>query len=490
MRRLEEAGVIAREGNELLEDIVRWLKRFVVFQMEEEAEALALYVIHTHALEASYTTPYMWFTSPAPTSGKTRATEALEPLVFQPLRASNASTSAIFRAIEKDRPTLILDEIDTALGPAANKEKAEDLRGLVNSGFNRGAGWLRCDGPKHEPRMFDTYCPKVLAGLGSVPDTIARRVVPIRLQRKSKAEKVERFRRRVIEGEAEKLRGEIAAWASAHLADLQEAWPSLPEELGDREQDGWESLLAIADAVGGDWAKRARAAAIKIHTGGDTEEGIGVQLLAHMKEALGEADRITTEALLKNLVARDDAPWAVWWGDKVEDGKFQGPASRLARIIKPFRIKSKTIKLPDQSTIKGFLAEDLRPVFERYLPPEKEGNDSEPPDPLKKSAPRNHAGQSVLSDGTEEEKEAPDQGGYDVTTFQGGVRERDSNPVVHEEKAALLRLISVEDFTFDSDHAAPCVVCGKRCIATDPDGHIRHPACVPAAALARVEVQR
>jgi len=42
---------------------------------------------------------------------------------------------------------------------------------------------------------------------------------------------------------------------------LRESQPQMPECLTDRQQDIWESLLAIADSIGGDVAALARNAA-------------------------------------------------------------------------------------------------------------------------------------------------------------------------------------------------------------------------------------
>jgi hypothetical protein len=425
MRRLEEAGILAPDGAELLEDIVFFLKRWIVFQKIEEAYALALWVIHTYALEATDTTPYIWITSPAPSSGKSRLAEALEYLVHAPLRVGGASTAAVFREIEKSHPTLLMDEVDTKFGTKASQESAEDMRGLINQGFDRGTPMLRCVGPHHDTKLFDVYCPKVLIGLGEVPATVQSRSIPVRLQRKSRTEnqgEYHKLRRRKGKATAQPLRDGIEKWVSAHLVALKAAVPSVPEELEARQQDAWECLLAIADQAGGVWPKRAREAAVTIHTGGDgVEATLGIQLLAHMKDALGDAPRLSTADLLEALVERDDAPWAQWWGDKVEAGgkSLNGPASRLARIIRPFGIKAEKIWFDDGTkngvTIRGFKAEDLKPVFERYLSP----TESESPDPPEKSEGWKGAGQSVVSDESRETEQAPDQGPSNLPTSEG-----------------------------------------------------------------------
>src|SRR5437763_2840747 len=125
----------------------------------------------------------------------------------------------------------------------------EDLRALLNAGFRRGTPVLRCvgEGTKQTATEFDVFCCKALAGIGSLPDTIADRSLTISLKRKGRGEQVERFRLRTTPTEAEALRITLDAWASEFVATLEDARPQLPDELDDRAQDVCEPLLAIAD---------------------------------------------------------------------------------------------------------------------------------------------------------------------------------------------------------------------------------------------------
>jgi hypothetical protein len=61
--------------------------------------------------------------------------------------------------------------------------------------------------------------------------------------------------------------------------------PALPEELNDRQQGGAEPLLAIADAAGGEWPAKARAALLELYTGSAAKDNsLGVRLLADIRE--------------------------------------------------------------------------------------------------------------------------------------------------------------------------------------------------------------
>jgi hypothetical protein len=143
---------------------------------------------------------------------------------------------------------------------------------------------------------------------------------------------------------------------------LTEARPDLPDELDDRAMDGVEPLLAIADLAGANWPVEARAACVELYGGRQVEDdSTGVQLLSDIRKVFGEADRVTSVALLEGLRDLDEAPWGEWFGKPLS-------ARALAKLLKPYALKSKTVKLPDGETAKGFLREQFEPVWARYLP--------------------------------------------------------------------------------------------------------------------------
>ena len=97
------------------------------------------------------------------------------------------------------------------------------------------------------------FCAKAFAGIGKLPDTIADRGIPIRLNRRSREEKIERFRKRDAEAATFSIRENLAAWAreNGQAERLQTARPEITNELDDRQADICEPLLAIADQAGG-----------------------------------------------------------------------------------------------------------------------------------------------------------------------------------------------------------------------------------------------
>lgn len=351
--------------SELLAEIEETLQRFVVFPSGRRnacTDAVSLWVLHTWVYGQFEVTPYLSITSPMKRSGKSRLLEVLHELVRLPWGPiATPSEAVVYRKIDKEHPTMLLDEVDTIFGNKGNGQY-EGLRALLNGGFRKGTTVPRCVDKGSDVQDFCVYCPKVLAGIGQLPDTVADRSIDIRLERKKRSEGVERFHIRDTEDELEPLREKVKIWASG--LDLSTARPNLPDQLDDRAQDCWEPLLAIADDAGGDWPERARFAALVLSGGrNDVDDSQGVRLLEDIRCAFADKEKVSTKDLVDTLNKVEEAPWSSWNG-----GLGISPRD-LARQLKPFHIKSETVRIGER-TPKGYHRASFQDAWERYLPPE------------------------------------------------------------------------------------------------------------------------
>lgn len=347
-----------------LDDVERFVRRFVVFARPEAIVGVVLWVAHGHAIGQSETSPYLSVTSPEKRSGKTRLLEALELIVARPWRAVLPSEAVVYRKIAADGPTLLLDEVDAVFGPKTAAHH-EGLRALLNAGNRRGVTVPRIvgEGKKMRVEEFPVFGAKVVAGIGNLPDTIADRSIPVRLVRRARGEDVERFRQREAEDLAAPIRDALA-W-HAETLELAGYRPTIPEALDDRQADGWEPLLAIADAAGGEWPERARLAALALAGAREwDDDSLGVQLLADVRGVFQEraTDRMSTADLLDALREIEESPWA-----EGRDGRSLGPHG-LARLLKPFDVRPKTERFGDR-VVRGYLAAAFAEPWDRYLPP-------------------------------------------------------------------------------------------------------------------------
>jgi hypothetical protein len=138
---------------------------------------------------------------------------------------------------------------------------------------------------------------------------------------------------------------------------------SLDMPVRDRAKEIWKPLVRIAEAAGGDWPKEAREAAVFFTDANATREANtdGIELLAHIKEAFLEADKIWTSTLLQRLNEREESPWRDVKGKPLSD---RGLAERL----RGYGIRSRDVKI-DGTNRKGFLKSDFEDAWKRYLHP-------------------------------------------------------------------------------------------------------------------------
>lgn len=347
----------------LLDDTLATLLRYVVMD-EEQAIAATLWIAMTWVIDSVHIAPLALITAPEKACGKSQLLTIFGYLVARPLPAANSTASFLFRAIEAWQPTVLIDEADTFI------RENDELKGLVNAGHTRANAYVGrtvAVGDSHEPRMFYVWGAKAFAGIAlakHLPDSTMSRGVVIMLRRKLAHESVERLRHADRRGFVS-LASQFARFAIDYEAEIRNARPHLPDQLGDRDQDNWEGLLAIAGCAGAEWIARATAAALKLSNAGETAVSTGNELLADIQEVFArkQVTKISTVDLIAALVSDEEAPWATY-----NRGKPISPR-QLARQLANYGIASKTVRMGPHTTPKGFDFAQFTDAFARYLVP-------------------------------------------------------------------------------------------------------------------------
>jgi Protein of unknown function (DUF3631) len=337
-----------------LDRVEMYLNRFVAYPSDHARIAHVLWIAHTHLIQSFDTTPRLAFMSQERESGKTRALEVTAPFVPGPIMSFSASPAYIVRKVNAREATILFDEIDALFGVSVKaQDGSADLRSLLNGGYRRGSVVGRCttNGKKVETEELSAFAPVALAGLRSLPDTLASRAIIIRMRRRAPDENVEPFRHKFHLREAKPIADELAEWCAEHEGKIED--PELPHGVVDRAADIWEPLIAIADMAGGTWPEQARAAALFFTKANAEDEAMtsGVELLAHIRDALGDKPNMFTSDLLKALCDRDESPWSDIRGRPLD-------ARGLAKRLKGYGIKSGTVR-HDDATAKGYCAAAL-----------------------------------------------------------------------------------------------------------------------------------
>jgi hypothetical protein len=125
-------------------------------------------------------------------------------------------------------------------------------------------------------------------------------------------------------------------------------------------------LLAIADAAGGEWPARARAAAETLagSRGEGEDDAIATTLLADLRDLFEQRKqiRLSSSEIVEHLGAREERPWSEWMQGKPMTTR------QLAALLKPYGIEPRSVRLSDNKTAKGRHLIDMEDAFKRYLP--------------------------------------------------------------------------------------------------------------------------
>ncbi|WP_321947083.1 DUF3631 domain-containing protein [Paraburkholderia sp. J10-1] len=348
-------------GEAMLNEIAKVIRRFVVADSETIA-AVALWVVTTWFAEVLHVAPILLIDAPEKACGKTQLLTVAGRLVPRPAIAAGISPSALFRMVEKYTPTLLIDEIETVL-----TREAEELRGLLNSGHTRDSAYVWRSvpvGDEWEPRRFATFGFKALSGINAhrLAETITSRSIVATLRKKLKDERADKLRR-AEPGLFEMLRAMLARWRDDNIQAIREADPDIPEALGDRDGDNWESLLCVADVAGGRWPQYARQAALKLcDTSGEQAISTGTQLMNDIREvyARKNTDRLHSHELVSALRDLEESPWNEW-------GRGRGLSVRnLSTLLSEYKVASHQIKIAGENR-NGYYLSQFDDVFKRYL---------------------------------------------------------------------------------------------------------------------------
>jgi len=355
---------------ELLTEIEATISRHVVVAVEA-AKALAAWVVHTYVFNLREAAAYVAIQSPEKRCGKTTLLAVLSEMAAKPLVASNISVGALFRAIDEAMPTLFIDEADTFLG------RNTVMRGILNSGNTRKTAFVVRLAPKRNKESdqsdcekgygkskvvrYACWCPKVIAMIGKVPETLADRAVVVNMTRKLVAEKCQPL----AELDAEPIRRKCMRWAIDN-AQKYEEWPrQTVENVSDRASDTYEPLVAIAEMAGEEQKSALKLAAQKLCGYENTEPEAANLLLDIMAVFIfRQSRRVFSRDLAAALQGKSG--WVAY------DCTSRQPVTELhiAQVLRRYSIRPTTVRIgPNLS--KGYKWEDFSEALCHYVPHEE-----------------------------------------------------------------------------------------------------------------------
>jgi hypothetical protein len=339
---------VYEQGAAIMADTVAHLKRYVQFQSDAHPTVIAAWLIHTHAMLAAHSTPYIYITSNKMRAGKSTLAEVCEQLAHSCERAAGITPAALLYLMNEGNHTIIIDEIDTVYGPGRTNE---DLRRALNGGYRRGATIVQAD-RKEGIRRIKTFGPKMFAGIDTgIPATVRDRSITITLTRRNDdGDPVERFKPFIVKERADELANRIHDWARKCEEYLKHATPAPVFGLDDRADEIAEPLVAIYDLCGAEWATTGRSAIAELLADRDSQDE-HVVMLNMIKAAFDGEDQITTADLL----------------DILREWKPGLTSRELARRCKGFDAEPTTLNMGGDVRAKGYRLMDFSGAFAKYL---------------------------------------------------------------------------------------------------------------------------
>jgi hypothetical protein len=222
--------------DQLFDDTRDFIEERLELQTPEESAVLSAFSMTTWVSELFRTTPYINFQGPHG-SGKTTGLDVLKLTCYKAIQSSNMTHSAIFRVLDRDHPTLLLDE--TEIYTALNDE-AREIQKLLNAGYKRNNPVIRCNKETFEPEAFDCFGPKVFAGTRQLSPTLQDRCLKIPMVKNSNPVRVP------VDGEADCLRAKLSGFRADVLTkrlDLFDVFDQDPQ----RAHTSLRTFLCIDD---------------------------------------------------------------------------------------------------------------------------------------------------------------------------------------------------------------------------------------------------
>lgn len=162
---------------------------YMDFQDDKIYDFCALWTMGTYFHAFFNTYPYVFWNA-MKASGKTKVLTLTEMMAFNAINATNISSSALFRLIQANKCTMLLDENENA-----TEHQISEWKSILLSGYKRAGKVYRAEeGKRRGSKIFkvneyEVYSPKMVANIGGVEDVLESRCIYFNLLRTMNYEK-------------------------------------------------------------------------------------------------------------------------------------------------------------------------------------------------------------------------------------------------------------------------------------------------------------
>ncbi len=216
-------------GNDyqLYREIRAFIYDSVELAEESEYDMLAAWVLASYRFMDFDSFPYICAIGP-PSSGKTRLIKTLAHLSYRGLFGAGLTASAMFRAIDKDRVSVFLDQAEHL----SNSREAPDFLAIVDNGYQKGGKKILTNIETGDYEAFELYSPKAFASTKTLEGTLESRSIRFNMQARTRAISI-----KLDKARAAALRSKLLLYKFRH-AEVAECTEETEAKLMQLTKDG------------------------------------------------------------------------------------------------------------------------------------------------------------------------------------------------------------------------------------------------------------
>lgn len=238
------------DASELSTEIKSFIEKYMWYPDERIYALLAIWIMQTYVFMIFDQVGYLALIG-TKRAGKTRLLEILELLSFNGRLAASISDAYLFRSVEVDRTTMLVDEADQLKAPA--KDGINEKLEIIRSGYRRSGSVGRIEGEDRSRVDFSTYSMKAIANVSGLEDALEDRAIDIPVERKPSEIRVSKLVRRRVERKAQVIRNKLYCFGLQYAERVAEIYDGVQiEDVTDREEELWAGLVCIAHLIGQD----------------------------------------------------------------------------------------------------------------------------------------------------------------------------------------------------------------------------------------------
>ncbi len=206
-------------------------------------------------------------------------------------------------------------------------------------------------------QRYSCWCPKVIAMIGKVPDTIADRSIVVAMARKLTTE----IRAPLAELDTTAIKAKAARFALDAGQTIARSEKIRGKDLNDRAADTFDPLFVIGRLAGKDWEEKVQAAALALAPNAASgNHGPALLLDIHTIFVRTGRKKIFSRDLV--TVLRD--PELDIKTVELKDSTID--ECRISDILRPYGIKSSTFRI-GKEVGRGYVGADFTEALARYV---------------------------------------------------------------------------------------------------------------------------